>query len=117
VYIESSCRNFIDKPSIPLPFCETTIEPGYEVENQRIAVRFSALETCYSVLLSVQTAVGSHPAPVSLSPEVNRYRYENYHITPSDAEININRAVPPLPPHAFFTHPTGNTVLFVYAGV
>jgi hypothetical protein len=71
------------------------MECGYELENQEIAVRFSALEIWSSLLLGVKTTVGSHPSQVSLSPEVNRYGYETYDIPPSGDKIRISRAVPP----------------------
>jgi hypothetical protein len=60
------------------------MESGYGLENKEIAVRFSALETLFYFLLSVKAAVGSHPAPVSLSPGVNRYAYETtfLHLVP-----------------------------------
>jgi hypothetical protein len=68
-------------------------------------VRFLAMAGDFSLLHSIKTGFGAHPAsyPVgtgALSPEIKRPRHEADHSSPSSAEVKNDGAIsPPPPPH------------------
>jgi hypothetical protein len=67
-------------------------------------VRFSARARDFSLLRSVKTGSGAHPASYpkgtgALSPGVKRAGRETDYSFPSSADVKNGRAIPPLPIH------------------
>jgi hypothetical protein len=87
---------------ISLPGCSVSIARVYRLEGRGILVRFSAGARDFSVLHSVHTGSGDHPASYrvgagALYPGVKRPGREADHSPSPSDEVENGGSIPPLP--------------------